>query len=122
MEADTVEHWIGVVVLVAVETAAYWITGIAVQMDETSVRKSVVAGPPVQELAGRIAGATAAGKEGKFAAVFDFRPEVVGTKHGLEHLGLGVLLVNIAPLIAIVAPVCPGYLEIGAVGSRGWLG
>ena len=122
VEEDTVEHWIGAAVLVAVETAAHWITGAAVRVEETAVRKSVVSGPPVQELAGRIAGATAAGKEGKAVAVFDFRPEVVGMEHGPEHLVLGVLLVSIALLVAIVAPVCPGYLELGAVGSRRWLG
>lgn len=121
-EEDTVEHWIGAVVLVAVETAAHWITGAAVQVEEMAVRKSVVSGPTVQELVGRVAGATAAGKKGKTVAVFDSRPEMVGMEHGLEHLVLGVLLVSIALRVAIVAPVCPGYLELGAVGSRRWLG
>jgi hypothetical protein len=119
---DTVEHWIGAAVLVAVETAARLITEAAVRVEEMSVRKSAVSGPPVQELAGRIAGATAAGKEGKAVAVFGFQPEVVGMEHGPEHLVLGVLLVSIALLVAIFALVCPGYLELGAVGSRRWLG
>ena len=124
---DTVEHWIGAAVLVAVETAAHWITGAAVRVEEMAVRKSAVSGPPVQELAGRIAGATAAaaaaaGKEGKAVAVFGFQPEVVGMEHGPEHLVLGILLVSIALLVAIFALVCPGYLELGAVGSRRWLG
>lgn len=104
------------------ETAAHLITGAAVQVEEKAARKSAVAEPPVQELPGRIAAATAAGKEGKIAAVFDFQPEVVGMKHGPEHLELGVLPVSTAPLVAIAAPVCPGYLELGAVGSRRWLG
>jgi hypothetical protein len=119
---DTVEHWIGAAVLVAVETAARLITEAAVRVEEMSVRKSAVSGPPVQELAGRIAGATAAGKEGKAVAVFGFQPEVVGMEHGPEHLVLGILLVSIALLVAIFALVCPGYLELGAVGSRRWLG
>ena len=119
---DTVEHWIGAAVLVAVETAARLITEAAVRVEEMSVRKSAVSGPPVQELAGRIAGATAAGKEGKAVAVFGFQPEVVGMEHGPEHLVLGVLLVSIALLVAIFALVCPGHQELGAVGSRRWLG
>lgn len=119
---DTVEHWTGAAVLVAVETAARLITEAAVRVEEMSVRKSAVSGPPVQELAGRIAGATAAGKEGKAVAVFGFQPEVVGMEHGPELLVLGVLLVSIALLVAIFALVCPGYLELGAVGSRRWLG
>lgn len=86
-------------------------------MEEMAAKESAVAEPVVQELAGRIAGATAADKEGKTAAVFDFRPEVIGMKHGPEHLELGVLLASTATLAAIVAPVYPG-----AVGSRRWLG
>lgn len=84
--------------------------------------KPAVAEPPVQEFAGRIAGATVAGKEDKAAAVFDLQPEVVGMKNGPKHLELGVLLVSTAPQVAIAAPVRPGYLELGAVGSRRWLG
>lgn len=119
---DTVEHWIGAGALVAEETAAHWIAGAAAQVEEMTVRKSAVAGPWVQEVAGRIAGATAAGKEGKTASVFDFQPEAVGMKHGLERLELGVLQVSTAPLAAIVAPVRPGCLELGAADNRQWLG
>jgi hypothetical protein len=44
-------------------------------MEEMAAKESAVAEPLVQGLAGRIAGATAADKEGKTAAVFDFRPD-----------------------------------------------
>jgi hypothetical protein len=115
---DTVEHWIGAAVPVAVKTAAHWIAGASVRVEEMVVRKSVVSGPLVLELAGGTAGATAAGKEGKAVAVFDFQSEVAGMEHGLEHLVLRVLMVSIALLVAMVAPVCPGYLELGTVGSR----
>jgi hypothetical protein len=86
-------------------------------MEEMAAKESAVAEPLVQELAGKIAGATAADKEGKTAAVFDFQPEAIGMKHGPEHLELGALLASTATLVAIAAPVCPG-----AVGSRRWLG
>lgn len=86
------------------------------------MRKSAVAGPLVQEPAGRIAGATAAGKEGKTGAGFDLPPEAVEMKHGPEYLELEALLAGTAPLVVLAAPVCPGCLELGVVGSKQWLG
>ena len=86
-----------------------------------AARKSAVAGPLVQEPAGRIAGATA-GKEGKTGAGFDLLPEAVEMKYGPEHLELEALLAGTAPLVVLAAPVCPGCLELGVVGSKQWLG
>lgn len=84
--------------------------------------KFAVFGPLVQELAGMIVGATAAGKEGNYVTVFDLLLEAVGTKHERGHLELGVLLVSTALLVALAAPLCPGHLELGVVGSIRWLG
>jgi hypothetical protein len=88
-----------------------------------AARKSAVAGPLVQEPAGKIAGATAAGREGKTEAGFDLLPETVEMKHGQEHLALlKALLASTAPLVVLAAPVYPECLELDAVGSKQWLG
>jgi hypothetical protein len=80
--------------------------------------KSAVTEPLVLELSGMIAVAMTAGKEGNSVTGFDLLLESVGVKHGLEHLEVGVLLVSTAPLVVLAAPVCPGHLELGVVGSR----
>jgi len=83
-------------------------------VEEIAASKSAEAEPLVQEMTGRVAAATAAGKEGKTEAGFDL-PTEAGMKHG--HLELEALLASIAPLV-----VCPGCLELAVVGSKQWLG
>lgn len=76
--------------------------------------KSAEAEPLVQETNERVAAATAAGKEGKIGAGFDLLTEA-----GMNgHLELEALLASIAPLVVIAALVCPGSLELAAVGSK----
>lgn len=83
-------------------------------------RKAAVAEPLVQEMNERVAAAaTAAGKECKTGAGIDLLTEA-GMEHG--HLELEALLAGTAPLVVLADPVCPGYLELGVVGSKQWLG
>lgn len=91
----------------------------AAQVEEmAAASKSAEAEPLVQEMNGRVAAATAAGKEGKTGVGFDLLTEA-----GMnEHLELEVLLASIAPLAVIAALVCPGCLGLAVVGSKQRLG
>jgi hypothetical protein len=99
----------------------------AAQVEEmAAASKSAEAEPLAQEMNGRVAAATAAGKEGKTGVGFDLLTEAgfdLLTEAGMnEHLELEVLLASIAPLAVIAALVCPGCLELAVVGSKQRLG